>query len=174
MRPPAIVPIERRATTSDPYRHVLVSGSVFATGGPLPGPAEHDADAGVELLGGVRLDDGVGAGVERADGLPLLVASGSHDDGDGRDGAEHPQQLETVDVGQPDVEDDDVRPPADDIGRRSEAGRCAKDDVATARSGPGDGGHDAGVVLHDSDRGHGLTPPPGSDFRRPEELLEAT
>jgi len=64
-------------------------------------PTEHGPVAGVEPLGGVRLDHVVvGAGVEGADDLPFVVTGGGHDDRDGAHRTQHPQQFEPVDVGQ--------------------------------------------------------------------------
>ena len=72
--------------------------------------AQDRPDPGVQLLGAERLDDVVvRAGVERGDRGRVVVAGGGDDHRDRAHRPEHPQQLDAVDVGQPEVEHDEVR-----------------------------------------------------------------
>ena len=72
-------------------------------------PAQDGADAGVELGCAERLgEEVVGAGVERAHGRGVVVSGRGDDDGHLADCAQHPEQLGAVEIGQPEVEHDDV------------------------------------------------------------------
>jgi hypothetical protein len=118
---------------------------------------EHGPDAGVELVGRVRLDHVlVGTGVERANDVPFVVAGRGHDHRDGAHGAQHAKQLESVDVGQAEVEDDYVRSLLHDLAQGAEPGRRPQHDVAPFGQPSRDGGADVGVVLHHGNGGHAL------------------
>jgi hypothetical protein len=73
-------------------------------------PAQHGADPGVDLARAERLDHVVvSPRVEHPDDLGLIVARGDHHDRDGCDGPHHPQGLVPAEIGQPEVEQDQVR-----------------------------------------------------------------
>ena len=77
--------------------------------GALAGAAQHRADAGDELGHAERLDQVVvGAELEADDAVGLKAAGGEHDDRHLGGGADCPADVAAVDVGQPQVEQDDV------------------------------------------------------------------
>ena len=123
--------------------------------GPSPPRAQHGADAGVELGGAERFDHVVvGAGVEHGDDLGLVVAGRGDHDRDLADPAQHPQHRRAVDVGQPEVEDDDVRAVADGVLQAGQPGRGGRDGVAALGEPADERGADRRVVLDDQDLGH--------------------
>jgi len=90
-------------------------------------PAEHCADPGLDLARAERLDDVVvRAGVEHPDDLGLVVASGDHHDGNRADGAHHPQRLVPADVGEAQIEQDQVRRRGQQVLERAHGGRHAR------------------------------------------------
>jgi hypothetical protein len=127
------------------------------------------ADAGLELHGGERLDHVVvGAGVQGADDAGVVVPRGGDDHRHGRHGPEHPQQLPAVEVGQPEVQDDEVRALLHGRLQSREGGAGGAHRVAAVAQGPDDGGADPLVVLHDQELGHALiVTPPGRQFVPP-------
>ncbi len=84
----------------------LAAGSGVGRGGA----AQVGADAGEQLGEPERLDQVVvGAGVEAGDDVELLVAGGEDEDGQvGVRGAQPPADVDAVDVGQAEVEDDEL------------------------------------------------------------------
>ena len=70
--------------------------------GDGPQPREQLLD--VERLGDVV----VGAGVERRDLLPGVEPAGEHEDRDRRPAAQRADDVDAVEVGQPEVQHDDV------------------------------------------------------------------
>ena len=72
--------------------------------------AQGDAHPGHQHVHGERLGDVVvGALVERGDHALLVAVGGDHDDRAALRGAQPAAQLDAVDVGQAEVEDDQVR-----------------------------------------------------------------
>ena len=114
-------------------------------------PAERPEPGG-QLLVRERLDQVVvGAGVEPGDPVADGVARGEHEDRDlGAGRADAARDLEPGDVGQADVEDDDLDP-----GRRPRrcrgrpAGRRGLDDVAVLLEQPPQEADEARVVFDD-------------------------
>ena len=101
-RPPRPASAARRATTS-PAR-IVVAG----LGGAL-GPAQDGPDPGDELARAERLGQVVvGAELEAEQLVELVVARGEHDDRDGRVAAQLAGDVEAVEPGQAEVEDDEV------------------------------------------------------------------
>jgi hypothetical protein len=75
-----------------------------------PAAPQHRPQPGLQLLGRERLDHVVvGAEVEHPHHLVLVVPRGRHDHRHRADAADHPEHLGAVDVGQTEVEHDDVR-----------------------------------------------------------------
>ncbi len=73
--------------------------------------AKQDAQAGEQLAAAEGLGEViVGAGVEGGDFLRFLVADGKDEDGKRGPLAEAAEDLKAVGVGQPEVEDDGIRP----------------------------------------------------------------
>jgi hypothetical protein len=122
---------------------------------PAATAAQHGADARVELRRAERLDHVVvGARVEHGDDLGLVVAGRGDDDRDPADPPQHPQHRGAVDVGQPEVEDDDVRTTADGVLEAGQPGRRGRDGVAALGQPAHERGADRRVVLDDQDLGH--------------------
>ena len=69
-------------------------------------------------------------------------------------GAQHPQQLDAVEVGQPEVEHDQVRRVVEHPLQAEHAGRLGRDRVPAVGQRPGQGGPDPGVVLDEEQHGH--------------------
>ena len=88
-------------------------------------PAQDSAQTRLELPGRERLDDVVvGPRVESADDLGFVVSGSDDDDRDIAHGPQHAEQVDTVDIGQPEVQQDDVGMLVDDD-RQSRRGRSA-------------------------------------------------
>ena len=104
----------RRVEPQVPERQRAVGGRLAARA------AQQRAQAGLELVDVERLDQiVVGAGVEPVDPVAHGVAGGQHQHRDAVALApQQPAHLETVDVGQTDVEHDRVREAAVDLGQR--------------------------------------------------------
>ena len=124
--------------------------------GVLARPAAQDrADPRVELRGAEGLDDVVvGTRVEHRDDLGLVVAGRGDDDRDPADAAEHPQYGCAVDVGEPEVEHDDVRAVPDGVLQPGQPGRGGGDGVPALGQPAHERGADRRVVLDDQDLGH--------------------
>ena len=87
---------------ADPRRWGGVGGGDAAGGG---------ADAGEQFVDVERFGDVVvGAGVEGVDLVVAVGPAGEHDDGYRGPGAQGPDDVDAVDVGQSEVEDDEVGP----------------------------------------------------------------
>ena len=96
----------RRVRRSTTRRAATRSGGASR---PRRGPARHGADAGHELAEAERLHDVVvGTQLEADDAVDLVAARGHHDDGDVVAGPDLAAELEAVDVGEPEIEEDDV------------------------------------------------------------------
>ena len=101
------------------------------------------------------LDDVVvGARVEHRDDLGLVVAGSGDDDRDPADAAEHPQYRGAVDVGEPEVEHDDVRAVPDGVLESGQPGRGGGDGMTAFGQPAHERGADRRVVLDDQDLGH--------------------
>jgi hypothetical protein len=134
------------AQPADRQRHRGVGG---------PAAAQHRAHPGVELGGGERLDDVVvGPRVQHPDDLLLVVAGGRHDDRHRAHRAQHPQQLAAVQVGQPEVEHDQVGPLGQGGLQAVHRGVRGGDGVAALAQGPHQGGTDRRVVLDQQEMSH--------------------
>ena len=82
----------------------------------LTASAEHGAQPGLELRAGVRLDQVVvGARVEEADDLGVVVTRGCDDHRHRGHAAQHAQGIGTVDVGEPEIEHRRGRDPSSTI-----------------------------------------------------------
>ena len=101
----------------------------------------------------------VGAGVEAVDDVQLAVLGGQEQDRDGRPlRADAAADLEAVDAGQADVDDDEIvfRVVAGGEPQRVLTGRDAIDGVALTLQRPRERDADPLVVLDDQQAGHGL------------------
>ncbi len=86
----------------------LVHGGLRRTTGPAD-PAQHGGDPGVQVGAGERFDHVVvGAGPQQPDDGLLVVTGRSDDDRHVGDAAEHAQGVRAVQVGQPEIEHDQV------------------------------------------------------------------
>ena len=122
------------------------------------GPPEHRPDPRLELAGLERLEHVVvGAGVERLHHALVVVPRGGHDDRHRRDRAQHPQQLAAVEVGQAQVEDDEVRTFLHRLLQPGQRGAGRADRVAALAQRADQRRADALVVLHDQELGHVAT-----------------
>ena len=137
------------------------SPTVDRRGGGVGGTgraAQHRPDARLELAGLERLEHVVvGAGVERLHDAVVVVPGGGDDDRHRRDRAQHPQQLPAVQVGQAEVEDDEVGALLDRLPKAVEGGARRADGVAPLAQGADQRRADAFVVLDDQELGHGAT-----------------
>ena len=151
---PASVTVRAPVSTR---RSPSTSSGAASGGGPLLGAAQDRADAQGELARAERLDDVVvGADLETGDPVLLLAARGEHDDGQvGALGPQPSADLEAVDAGQHEVEDDEV-------GRRGRRDREGGQAVGRVRGlepvatqvAEDDLGHGE-VVVDDEHAGHG-------------------
>ena len=118
--------------------------------------AQRGADAGEQLLGVERLRDVVvGAGVERAHLLRLLVAGGQHDHGHVAERAQAAQHVEPVEVGEAEVEDHDVGAAVGGDHDRRLAGRGLEHLEVAAAQRRAQRAPERGVVFDEEDRAHG-------------------
>ena len=118
-------------------------------------PPQHGPDARVELRGGERLDHVVvGAEVEHAHHLGLVVARGGDDHRHVADGAQHRQDVGAVDVGQAEIEQHDVGLRLDRGGQRGQARADRGHAVPVLAQRAGEGGADRGVVLDEQHLHH--------------------
>ena len=121
--------------------------------GGRPGRApEGDAEAGVQLVDAERLGHVVvGAALEGLDLLALLVPAGQDHDRRGRLAPDAADHVEPVDVGQPEVEQDDVGPAALPAMQRGAAVGGLIGPVAARRRARGRAPPRLVVVLDDED-----------------------
>ena len=137
---------------------------------------EHGPDARLELSGLERLEHVVvGAGVERLHHALVVVAGGGDDDRHRGHRTEHAQQLPTVEVGQPEVEDHQVGALVDREPEPLEGGAGRADGVAAVAQGADQRRADAFVVLDDQEVGHGATlTAPSAPAKEPSRALTAS
>ena len=120
--------------------------------------AQDGTDARVELIGGERLDEVVvRARVEQADDLVLLVAGGRDDHRNLAHGTQHLEHLSTIDVGQTEVEHDDVGAVGQHLAEAHQAGRGAADRMAPLGERVRDRFAYPQVVLDERDHRHPFT-----------------
>ncbi len=120
------------------------------------GTAQYGGEPGRELAAGERLHQVVvGPGVEQPDDLGLLVPGGGDQHRDAGYAADHPQHVEPVEVGQPEVEHDDVGRALGDVAQRLETLVCGLHRVAVSGEDLDQRGPDHRVVLDDKYGGHG-------------------
>ena len=111
--------------TSSPTR----MGSV---GHPSSGTPQHGPHAGADLVEPERLDDVVvGSGVEGSHHRRVVVDGGDDDDGHRARGADHADHGQAVDVGKPEVEEDDIGAVSEDGFEAGDSGgwrsgRCSR------------------------------------------------
>ncbi|BCB88405.1 hypothetical protein Psuf_057180 [Phytohabitans suffuscus] len=130
--------------------------------------AQHRAHPGVELGRRERLDHVVvGARVEAADDLGLVVAGGGDDDGHRADAAQHPQQLQAVEVGQAEVEHHEVGPLLERGLQPVHRGVRGGHRVPAFAQRPDQRGADGEVVLDEQQAGHTTQPIPPRHARGP-------
>ena len=121
----------------------------------LPGvgrgdPAQGGPHPGEQLLHVERLDDVVvGAPVEGGDLLGLRVPDRQHDHGLLGEGAQPGQHLEAVEVGQPEVQDDEVDAVGAQDPERRRAVAGGQHVIAAGLQARAEGAHDLAVVLDD-------------------------
>jgi hypothetical protein len=121
--------------------------------------ADGDADAGQELRHRERLGDVVvGALVEGQHLAMIRAVGGQHDDGDVGPRAQPAADVDAVDVGQAEVEDDDVGRLADDELQRDLAPGRRHDAVAACAQARRERPEDRRFVVDDED-GRGLSHP---------------
>ena len=119
-------------------------------------PPQERADACVDLLGRERFHDVlVGARVEQPDDLLLAVARRTDDHRHAAHRAHHLEQISAVDVGEAEVEDDDLGRFVDDRLQRGQAERRLVDPVPARGEGTDERDADAIVILHDEHSRHG-------------------
>jgi hypothetical protein len=126
----------------------------------LPGddPAQDGADPGVQLLRAERLHDVVvSTGVQQPHDGRVVVAGGGDDHGYVGDGPQHRQQGTAVEVGQAEVEHDDVRSLVDCRLQPGHRVRGGGDSVTSLAERAGQGCPDPRVVFDEQDLGHGGT-----------------
>ena len=99
-------------------------------------------------------DEVVGAGFERSHQGGLVVARRHHDHRHGRHRPQHAQQLDAVDVREPEVEDHEVDLGGNGLLQPGHARRGGGDDVAPIGEGVQQRPPDLGVVLDDEQVGH--------------------
>jgi len=99
----------------------------------------------------------VGAGVQGLHHALVVVPSGGHDHRDRGHRAEHAQELAAVQVGESQIEDDEVGALLDGLLQAGQGRRCRRDHVTALAQRPDQGGADAFVVFHDEDLGHAGT-----------------
>src|SRR5690606_19281126 len=118
-------------------------------GRPGPrGPAQDGREPGAEVLDGERFYEVVvRARVQQPDDLGLVVARRRDDDGDVGDSAQHLQHFRAVEVGQPQIENDDVGGRLRDLPQRVHRGADAAYDVRPHGQFPNQGGPDIRVIL---------------------------
>ncbi len=118
--------------------------------------AERGAEAREELAHAERLGDVVvGAGVERRDLLALRLARGEDDDGHVGPAAEAGDHVEPGDVGESEVEDDEVGPVSGRELERDLAGAGRVDVVAARAEVRDERAQDLRFVVDDEDACHG-------------------
>ena len=114
------------------------------------------SDAGFELGAGIGLDDVlVGTRVEEADNVGLVVAGRGHDDRHVRDRTDHPHQVLAVDIGQTEVEYDQIRSVVDDRLQARHRHRLRSHHMTGRRQCPDREVADLVVVLDHQDGCHG-------------------
>jgi hypothetical protein len=130
-------------------------------------PAQHGPDPGLEVVGAEGLDDEVvRAGVQCSHRVVVILTRGDDDDRDRAHRAHHAEHLEAVDVGQPEVEEDDVGPVVDDRLECRHTGTVGLDDVTAGDERPHQRRADRLVVFDDQDDGHRTAPLTQSVERR--------
>ena len=126
------------------------------------GPAQHGPQPGLQLPHRKGLHDIViCAGVEGADDLVVLVAGRDDDNRDGADSTQHPQQIETIDVGKAQIQQDHVGPAVHDQGQTLASTAGGVHHIAALAQRTRQGSPDAGVVFDNHHRGHYLEHPRG-------------
>jgi hypothetical protein len=102
----------------------------------------------------------VGAGVEHLHDALLGIPGGRHDHRNRRHRPQHPENLGPVDVRQPEIEDDQVRPVGDGLGQPVHAGRGGGDRVPAVGQAADQRRPDGRVVLDQQKLSHppNLTP----------------
>jgi DNA-binding response OmpR family regulator len=106
--------------------------------------------------GGEGFDDVVVRAVlEEVDDRLVVIAGCRDDHGDGADCAQHAQQPGPVDVGQAEVQDDEIGPLLECVLEAGATGRLPGDGVALRRQGAQQRSADTRVVLDQQQRGHG-------------------
>ena len=120
-------------------------------------------DARVEMVGGERFDDVVvGSVLQQIDDRGVVVARGGDDDRHAADRAQHAQELGAVDVGEAEIENDQVETLIEGV-LQARPPRCGpRHRVSSGRQGAQQGTPDPGVVLDEQQRRHARTvTPPG-------------
>ena len=118
------------------------------------GVPERHAEPGEQLADAERLGDVVvGAGVERRDLVRLLAARREHDDRHGGPFAQPPDHLEAVEVGQAEVQDDDVGLSRLGFAEPLRARRRLEQSIAVARERGAQEAPDLRLVLDEDDDG---------------------
>jgi len=139
-------------------------------GGDRVGDAapQEGADPGEELGEPERLGDVVvGARVEAGDDVELIALGGEHEDRGARaDGSDPATDLQSIDTGQPDVEDEQVVLPGERLPHRLVAVRDPVNLVPLTAQGPHEGLHDSLVVLGE-EQSHWAIVGSGGPPRRP-------
>jgi len=120
--------------------------------------AKDRAEACFDLLDPERLDDVViGATIQGPDHVRVVVACGDDDDRHLADRPKHRQNLQAINVRQPEVEEHDVRWVVDCGLQPGHATVARGDGVAQVGQRPGDRRADAVVVLDQQDARHDST-----------------
>ncbi|GAB3983136.1 hypothetical protein GCM10027615_67510 [Plantactinospora veratri] len=121
-------------------------------------PAEHRGDPGVQVGAGERLHHVVvGTGPEQPDDRLLVVPGGGDDDRHVGDAAQHPQRVGAVQIGQPEVEYDQVGGFGGDPAQRVERRTDRVHRVPAVGQGAQHGAAYDMVVFDQEDGGHLMT-----------------
>jgi hypothetical protein len=114
-------------------------------------PAQDGPDTSIQLLGREGFDDVVvGACVEGPDDGGVIISGRCRDDRYGADGAQHLQELGSVNVRQAQIEDDYIRSRIDDLLQAGQASGAAPDLVAESSEGSPERVADPSVILDQS------------------------
>jgi hypothetical protein len=134
-----------------------VHGGLRGPAGPAH-PAQDGGDPRVEMGAGERFDHVVvRAGAQQADDGLLVVAGGGDDNRHVGDAAEHPQRVTAVEIGQPEVENDQVRGLGGNAAQRVQGGADGVHGVPPVGQRPEHRtAHDV-IVLDEQHRGHAKT-----------------
>ena len=146
--------------------HADLTGGELVLDGLARGAADLGAHAGQQLGQAEGLGDVVvGTRIQTDDEIGVLAAGGEHEDGGGQTLSAHlTGDIEPVDIGQAEIQHDDVG--AGDLLESTLAGAVGAHLVALAPEGASEGLGDGGIVLnekhcrHRSDRRRPKAPPP--------------